>query len=166
VCFVHSPRHVKALTEGRSRGGQNHCKPAKVLPATAPPAPLDTVADVRRVITETVAQVRTGAIDVRVANSLGVLLNVALRAAQATETEELRQEVARLTDMVRGSKSAPHLNGAAPPHAERGKGRESAWGPLKMSIPPALPDDAPPPGPKPNGATPEGYSDAPPLFQD
>jgi hypothetical protein len=57
------------------------------LPSDTPDLPLRTVADVIAALGETMNQVRTGRIDARVGNCLGVLAGVLLKAIEGGDLE-------------------------------------------------------------------------------
>ena len=86
-CFHHAPDKAKERAEARRRGGHENARKA-VLPAAAADAPLETVADVTRLLGETINQVRTGALDCKVANCVGYLAGVFLKALETGALEE------------------------------------------------------------------------------
>ena len=88
VCWVHDPALAARRAEGRRRGGLNRSKPAATLPPDTPDLPLKTVADVVALLGQSINQVRTGRLDARVGNCLGVLAGVLLRAIEGGELEQ------------------------------------------------------------------------------
>ena len=85
-CFFHSPEKVSERAAARKAGGR--ANKAAVLPPETPDVRLKGAGDVVRVISETMNQVRRGEIDPRVANSIGYLAGVLLKALEADELEE------------------------------------------------------------------------------
>jgi hypothetical protein len=84
-CFFHDPSKAQARKDARQKGGERSRKPTITLPiGAAGPSP-KTVAEVVELLAETISQVRTGAIDPKVANATGYLANVQLRALQDSE---------------------------------------------------------------------------------
>jgi hypothetical protein len=87
-CFFHAPGREQERAAARSRGGQASRRKAAVLPADAEDVPLTTVVDVVKLLGQTVNETRKGQLDVKVANALGYLLSVALRALQDSDLEK------------------------------------------------------------------------------
>ena len=85
-CFFHSPEKSTERAAARRAGG--HANRAAVLSSAAPDARLEDAGDVVRMIAETISQVRRGELDPRVANSVGYLAGVLLKALEAGELEE------------------------------------------------------------------------------
>jgi hypothetical protein len=71
-----------------------------VLPAETPEVPLTSVAEVVRLLGETMNQVRTGRLAVNVGNCLGVLATVLLRAL---EGDSVMQRVAAIEARLKGN---------------------------------------------------------------
>lgn len=85
-CFFHDPACAGQRTRARRAGG--HRNRAAILPPTAPTRRLGTAADVTDLLAETINQVRRGELDPKVANSVGYLASVLLRAIEAGALEE------------------------------------------------------------------------------
>ena len=106
-CWVHDPELAVSRSRGRRQGGKSRSKPAAVLPATAPDLPVRTVTDVVALLAESINQTRKGGLDPKVANAIGYLSSVLLRALQdsdlAEQLAELRQELEELKDAERRS---------------------------------------------------------------
>jgi hypothetical protein len=100
-CFFHDPAKAEARKNASRSGGKRSHRPAATLPAGAADAPLKTVGDVVNLLAETISQVRKGAIDTRIANAVGYLGSVLLRALEgdelARQVEELRRQVDEVT---------------------------------------------------------------------
>jgi hypothetical protein len=99
-CFAHDTAQAEARAEARRRGGRAAIRGATVLPEDTPDLPLASVADVTALLGQSINEVRKGKIDPRVANAVGYLGNILLRALEggelARQLEELRREVEEL----------------------------------------------------------------------
>ncbi len=82
-CFAHDPASVAKREEARRRGG----RAGRV--ATLPESTLTvrSLADIVALVELTVNDVRSGRVDVRVANAVGILANVAIRAVERSDLE-------------------------------------------------------------------------------
>jgi hypothetical protein len=94
-CFFHDPAKAEQRTAARRAGGT--ATRAIVLPADAPNVMIESAADVRRLLAETISQVRRGDLDPRVANCVGYLAGQVLTAF---EKDELEQRIAQLERRV------------------------------------------------------------------
>ena len=94
-CFFHDPSRAKQRHEAQRKGGLNRANPAKVtaLPSNTSDAVLSTADDVCRLLSETINQVRKGVLDVRIANSVGYLAGVILKARSQGDLEERIVEI-------------------------------------------------------------------------
>jgi hypothetical protein len=83
-CFAHAPEQAAKRTEARRRGGRAG------RDATVPDSDLSvrSLGDVLALVELTINDVRTGRIDVRIANAIGVLANVAARTIQQADIEQ------------------------------------------------------------------------------
>lgn len=84
-CFFHDPSKADERREAQSLGGQQNRM--KTLDASAPDVEIEDCQDVVRLISETINQVRKGQIDPRVANAVGYLANVLIRAVEQGDME-------------------------------------------------------------------------------
>jgi len=85
-CFFHDPAKADERREAQSLGGQQNRM--KTLDASAPDVEIEDCQDVVRLISETINQVRKGQIDPRVANAVGYLANVLIRAVEQGDMEK------------------------------------------------------------------------------
>jgi hypothetical protein len=85
-CFLHDPHKVEEQRKARSNGGNTRA--AKVLSADTPAMDIKSVADVKGLLSETIHQVRTGAIDPKIANCIGYLSGILLKAIEVGDIEE------------------------------------------------------------------------------
>ena len=84
-CFFHDPAKGAERTAARQAGGRKHR--AAVLPPETPDRPLTTVADVVTLLAETINQVRRGALDPKVANTMCYLAALLLKALEQGDVE-------------------------------------------------------------------------------
>lgn len=95
-CFFHDPSKADERREAQSLGGRQNRM--RTLDATAPDVRVENCQDVVRLLSETINHVRKGQIDPRVANAVGYLANVLIRA---TEQGELERRLAELEALVK-----------------------------------------------------------------
>ena len=105
-CFFHDPAKAEDRRAAQSFGGsQNRMK---TLAADTPDVTVADCRDVVALISETINQVRKGQVDPRVANTVGYLANVLIKAV---EQGELEDRLADLEALVKGRANAsPELN--------------------------------------------------------
>jgi hypothetical protein len=159
-CWVHDPELARSRSRGRREGGKTRSKPAAVLPATAPDLPIRTVADVVGLLAESINRTRKGGLDPKVANAVGYLSSVLLRALQdsdlAAQLAELRQELEELKHVAHPDGPRDRQAAGGDPVPEGGCG----WGPGPAA-------GGPEPDPGPGGADAGPVADEPvalPLF--
>lgn len=90
-CFFHDPGMASRRTEARRAGGRKN--KAAALSANLPDSPLKSVANVVSLLANTVNQVRRGELDPKLANCVGYLSGILLKAL---ETEEIEARVVSL----------------------------------------------------------------------
>lgn len=103
LCVFHDPATAKKLAEGRKRGGENRKAQQTVFPPDTPPLKLATVEDVRAALAEAYNAVRVGKLSVPVANALGQLGGMLLKALQQGDVEKRLQEVEEFIATTRGA---------------------------------------------------------------
>jgi len=101
-CFFHDPSKADERKAAQSQGGRQG--KIKTLPSSAPDVNIKDCEDVVRLISETINQVRKGQVDPRVANAVGYLANVLIRAV---EQGELERRLAELEGIVKMPRSSP-----------------------------------------------------------
>jgi hypothetical protein len=84
-CFFHNPETAAKRKTAQSAGGQG--RQITVLPPSAPEAKLEKSQDAVRLLADTINQVRRGEIDPKVANAVGYLTGLLLKALHEAETE-------------------------------------------------------------------------------
>ena len=82
-CFAHDPASAAERDAARRRGGQAG-RPATV---TESDVAVRSLADVVILVETTINDVRSGRVDVKIANAVGVLANVAIRAIERSDLE-------------------------------------------------------------------------------
>lgn len=96
-CFFHDPDLAVERKAAQVSGGRERARRANVLPADAPDMPVGTAADIISLIGDTVARVRKGEIEVSIANSVGYLAAIALKAHQRDDVD---QRLTRLESII------------------------------------------------------------------
>jgi hypothetical protein len=100
-CFFHDPTKADERRDAQALGGRQNRM--KTLDATAPDIRVEDCQDVVRLISETINQVRKGQIDPRVANAVGYLANVLIRAVEQGEMERRLAELEAIVKVPRSS---------------------------------------------------------------
>jgi len=90
-CYLHNPEiSQEEKLEAQTRGGQN--RSLKVY-QPLPPVKIEKTSDIMKLLTDTINQVRQGELDCRVANSIGYLAGVAIKAYETSELEERLERI-------------------------------------------------------------------------
>jgi hypothetical protein len=87
-CAFHDPRATAEQDEARRAGGRSRSAPRAVLPAEEADLVLEGPRDLPALLADTINRVRKGALDPRVANTVGYLAGVLIRAFEVSELEE------------------------------------------------------------------------------
>jgi len=103
-CFFHDPSKAVERREAQALGGRQNRM--KTLDAAAPDVKLEDCGDVVALLSETINQVRKGMIDPRIANSVGYLANVVIKAFAQ---EELETRIERLEALLEGRSQVSDL---------------------------------------------------------
>lgn len=88
LCVFHDPTRGAEVRRARRMGGLKRSRPAAVLPPETADHPLDNTKDVATLLADTINRVRRGQLDVHVANTVGYLASVHLRALEGGPLEE------------------------------------------------------------------------------
>jgi hypothetical protein len=88
LCVFHDPARASDGQRVRSAGGVTRSTVAAVLPSDTPDHPLGNVRDVSALLTDSINRLRRGQLDPRVANAMGYLTSVLLRALEQGPVEE------------------------------------------------------------------------------
>jgi len=95
-CFFHDPTKAGERREAQAQGGRQNRM--KTLEATAPDVKVEDCGDAIALLVQTINQVRRGEIDPRVANSVGFLANILIRA---TEQDKLETRIEQLEALLK-----------------------------------------------------------------
>jgi len=85
-CFFHDPDRAADRREANAAGGRQG--KMKTLDPTAEDVNVESCQDVVRLLSDTINQVRKGQLDPRVANAIGYLANILIRAAEQGDHEK------------------------------------------------------------------------------
>ena len=101
-CFFHDPAKAEKRREAQSLGGRhNHMK---TLDPNTPDVMIESCQDAIPLLSDTINHVRKGEVDPRVANAVGYLANVLIKAVELTELETLVTRLAGLEKEIGGKK--------------------------------------------------------------
>lgn len=110
-CFFHDPAKADERREAQSMGGRQNRM--KTLDNNVPDIAVRDCQDVVALISETINQVRKGQIDPRVANTVGYLANVLIKAAEQGDIEQRLAELESLIKVRSRSSVDLELTGTA-----------------------------------------------------
>ena len=88
ICVFHDPARAAEGQRARRIGGVNRSRPAVVLPSDTPDHSLASPKDVSDLLAQSINQLRRGELDPRIANAVGYLSTVLLRALEQGPLEE------------------------------------------------------------------------------
>jgi len=88
LCVFHDPAKANDGRRARRAGGLSRTRTTGVLPSATPDHPLGSFADVSSLLSDSINRVRRGELDPRVANTMGYLASVLLRALEQCPLEE------------------------------------------------------------------------------
>jgi hypothetical protein len=88
LCVFHDPARSAEGQKARRAGGLKRTRAATVLNPDTPDHPLVTTKDVANLLGDSINQLRRGQLDPRVANGIGYLTSVLLRALEQGPMEE------------------------------------------------------------------------------
>jgi hypothetical protein len=106
-CFFHDPNRADERREANAAGGRQG--KMKTLSADAPDVKVETCQDVVRLISETINQVRKGDLDPRVANAIGYLANVLIKAAEQGDLEKRVEDLEAVVKMKSRTSDFPMM---------------------------------------------------------
>jgi hypothetical protein len=93
LCVFHDPTKADDGQRARRAGGLARGKPATLLPADCPDVELANSKDVSNLLAQSISQVRRGELDPRVANTIGYLSGILLKALEHGVLEERVQKL-------------------------------------------------------------------------
>ena len=88
LCDFHDPAQASEGRRARRAGGITRSRLAAVLPSDTPDHPLGNTKEVSAFLADSINQLRRGQLDPRVANGVGYLSSVLLRALEQGPLEE------------------------------------------------------------------------------
>jgi hypothetical protein len=86
LCVFHDPIQAEKVRRARQAGGRKNR--AATMPANTPHSSLKNGADAVSLLGDTINRTRTGELDPRVANSIGYLCGILLRAFEVNNVED------------------------------------------------------------------------------
>jgi hypothetical protein len=104
-CYFHDPAQAQKRKAAQAEGGRQ--QRMKTLDVTEPDVNVEDCGDAIALISETINQVRKGKIDPRVANSVGFLANILIKAV---ERNKLEARIEHLESLVKAQSSTSGLN--------------------------------------------------------
>lgn len=105
LCVFHDPARALDGERARRTGGLNRTRRAPVLAAETPDHPLTTPKEVSFLLAQSINQLRRGELDPKIANAVGYLSTVLLRALEQGPLEERMAKV----EVLLGLTQNPHL---------------------------------------------------------
>ena len=106
LCVFHDPARAADGHRARRAGGIKRSQPGPVLPLDTPDHPLASPNDVSHLLANSMNQLRRGELDPRVANSLGYLATVLLRALEQGPLDERMAKVEAMLGMAENPPSS------------------------------------------------------------
>jgi len=88
LCIFHDPRRAKDGERARRAGGLTRSRLGVALPDEVADAPLESVANVSKLLAETINEVRRGQLAPRVANTIGYLSGILLKSLEQSCIEQ------------------------------------------------------------------------------
>lgn len=86
-CFFHSPKKAKQRAEAQRKGGKKALAEKKRVLEDSN-IQIKNTSDVVKLLNETINQVRTGEIEVKIANAVGYLSGICLKALEQGDMEK------------------------------------------------------------------------------
>lgn len=87
-CSFHDPGRAGAVAAGRSAGGERRSRPRAVVSASEADVEVRDAKGVCRLLSITINDVRKGRLDPKIANTVGYLAGVLVRAIEVGDLEE------------------------------------------------------------------------------
>jgi hypothetical protein len=100
LCVFHDPARVSEGRRARRAGGITRSRAAEVLPCDTPDHPLGNTKQVSLLLADSINQLRRGQLDPRVANAMGYLASVLLKALD----QRLEERLTLLEAVILGKK--------------------------------------------------------------
>lgn len=84
-CFFHDPKKSSDRTRAQSKGGA--MRPSSIVPTGIKPSQFSSAQEIESLLCETINDVRGGNIDFRIANTIGYLCVILMRAREQNALE-------------------------------------------------------------------------------
>jgi hypothetical protein len=104
-CFFHDPSSAEKRREAQAQGGRQNR--VRTLDPAAPDVKVEDCSDAIALIAATINQVRKGQIDPRVANCVGFLANILIKAV---ERDKLENRIEQLEALIKIQDTTSDLN--------------------------------------------------------
>ena len=88
ICVFHDPARASDGQRARRAGGITRSRAASVLPLDTPDHPLGDTNQVSVLLADSINRLRRGQLDPRIANAMGYLASVLLKALESGKMEE------------------------------------------------------------------------------
>jgi hypothetical protein len=111
LCVFHDPARAADGRRARKAGGLTRSRNAAVLPIDTPDCSLGNTKDVSAFLADSINQLRRGQLDPRVANGIGYLTSVLLRALEQGPMEERMAKIEAALAQAASSKDST-INGS------------------------------------------------------
>lgn len=105
-CFFHDPERATERHAAKVKGG--HSRAMKTLPKGTAAFEVSTANDIVSLLSQTINQVRSGELDPRIANSVGYLAGIVLKAREQGELDERLKLVEEAIAKGTNNGSKPH----------------------------------------------------------
>jgi hypothetical protein len=106
LCVFHDPARATDGRRARRAGGVNRSRTAAVLPVDTPDHPLESPRDVSHLLAKSINQLLRGELDPRIANAMGYLSTVLLRALEQGPLEERMAKLEAMLGLATNSQSS------------------------------------------------------------
>ena len=106
LCVFHDPARATDGERARRTGGLNRTRRARLLPPETPDHPLTTPKEVSFLLAQSINQLRRGDLDPRIANAVGYLSTVLLRALEQGPLVERMAKVEAMLGLTTNARLA------------------------------------------------------------
>ncbi len=106
ICVFHDPTRAADGRRARRAGGTTRSRTAVVLPQGTPDNPLCNTHEVVTLLAESINHLRRGQLDPRVANAVGYLSGILLKALEQGRTEDRLNHLEAVLGCNKGTEAA------------------------------------------------------------
>ena len=125
LCVFHDPAKASEGRRARRAGGISRSRAAAVPPSDTPDHPLSNTTEVSAFLADSINQLRRGQLDPRVANGMGYLTSVLLRALEQGPLEERMAKIEAALAQRASSKESTSNGGGQQPVQARDRRRSA-----------------------------------------